>query len=143
MTYVQVNIWGKVIQWKCRLNPANIQKILCYHCVKSIHIRSYSGPHFYRIWTEYGEILRISPYSIQIKCEENADHNNSEYGHILRSVQPLSCDFLEHFSSDLSFLSTSRSCHQRCSIQKAALEIFAIFTWKHLCCKNSENFKNT
>ena len=33
---------------------------------------------FSRIWTEYGEILCISPYSVQMR--ENADQNNSEYG---------------------------------------------------------------
>ena len=39
---------------------------------------------FYRIRTEYGEILPISPYLVQKR--EYKDHNNSEYGHILRSV---------------------------------------------------------
>ena len=34
---------------------------------------------FCRIWTEYEEILRISSYSVRIR--ENADQNNSEYGH--------------------------------------------------------------
>ena len=28
-----------------------------YHCVKSVRIRSYSGSHFSRIRTEYGNIL--------------------------------------------------------------------------------------
>ena len=28
----------------------------CFNCVKSVRIRSYSGPHFPRIRTEYGEI---------------------------------------------------------------------------------------
>ena len=37
---------------------------------------------FFRILTEYGEILRISSYSVQ-----NADQNNSEYEHFLRSVE--------------------------------------------------------
>ena len=37
---------------------------------------------FSRIWTEYGEILCISPYSVRMR--ENADQNNSEYGHFLR-----------------------------------------------------------
>ena len=37
---------------------------------------------FFRIWTEYGEIRSISPYSVQIR--ENADQNNSEYGHFPR-----------------------------------------------------------
>ena len=39
---------------------------------------------FSRIRTEYGEILRISPYSIRMR--ENVDQNKSEYGYFLRSV---------------------------------------------------------
>ena len=41
---------------------------------------------FTRIWTEYGGILRISPYSVQMR--ENTDMNNSEYGRFSRSVRP-------------------------------------------------------
>ena len=37
-----------------------------------------------RIRTEYGEILRISPYSVRMR--ENTDQNNSEYGHFLWNV---------------------------------------------------------
>ena len=37
-----------------------------------------------RIRTEYGEILRIFLYSVRIR--ENADQNNSEHGHFLRSA---------------------------------------------------------
>ena len=33
---------------------------------------------------EYREILCISPYSVGMR--ENADQNNSEYGHFLRSI---------------------------------------------------------
>ena len=49
------------------------------HCVKSACIWSYSGPHFpvFRLNME-----SISPYSIRIR--ENANQNNSEYGHFLR-----------------------------------------------------------
>ena len=36
---------------------------------------------FSRIQTEYGEIFRISPYSVRMR--ENADQNNSKYGHFL------------------------------------------------------------
>ena len=39
---------------------------------------------FSRIRTEYGEILRISPHSVQMR--ENVDQNNSKYGHFLRSA---------------------------------------------------------
>ena len=35
------------------------------------------------IRTEYGEIQSISPHSIRMR--ENADQNNSEYGHFLHS----------------------------------------------------------
>ena len=38
---------------------------------------------FSRIVTEYGEILRISLYSVQMR--ENTDQKNSEYGHFSRS----------------------------------------------------------
>ena len=47
----------------------------------------FSGSVFYRIWTEYEVILRISPYSVQMR--ENADHKNSEYGHFSRNVKLL------------------------------------------------------
>ena len=39
---------------------------------------------FSRIRTEYGEILRISPYSVRM--QENTDQNNSEYGHFSGNV---------------------------------------------------------
>ena len=42
-------------------------KVNIYHFVKSVRIRSYSGPHFLafsRIWTEYGDIR------IQSECGE-------------------------------------------------------------------------
>ena len=42
---------------------------------------------FSRIRTQYGEIWSISPYSVGM--QENADQNNSEYGHFLRSPNEL------------------------------------------------------
>ena len=56
------------------------------HCVKSVRIRKVSvffWPVFPRIWTEYGEIRNISPYSVQM--QENTDQKNSGYEHFLRS----------------------------------------------------------
>ena len=52
-----------------------------YRCVKSVRIGSYSGPYFpaFGLNTE-----RYSPYSVRMR--ENADQNNSEYGHFLCSV---------------------------------------------------------
>ena len=48
---------------------------------------------FFRIRTKYGEIRIISPYSVRMR--ENADQNNSRYGHFLRSV--LVFDFVGYF----------------------------------------------
>ena len=39
---------------------------------------------FLRIRTVYGEILRISPYSVRMR--ENTEQKNSKYGHFSRSV---------------------------------------------------------
>ena len=54
----------------------------------------FAFPH---IWTEYGEIFRICPYSVRM--QENAEDNNSEDGHFLRS---------EMFDRDLNM----RLCEQ-------------------------------
>ena len=43
---------------------------------------------FSRIRSEYGEKLRIFPYSVRML--ENADQNNYEYGHLSRSVKLMS-----------------------------------------------------
>ena len=51
------------------------------HCVKSVRIWSYSGPHFSRIFP-------CASLHIQSECgkmQENGDQNNSEYGNFLRS----------------------------------------------------------
>ena len=42
------------------------------------------SPAFSRSRIEYGEIRSISPYSVRMW--ENADQNNSEYGHFSRSA---------------------------------------------------------
>ena len=52
-------------------------------CAKSVQIRSFFWSLFSHIWIEYGEILRISPYSVRMR--ENTDQTNSEYGYLLRS----------------------------------------------------------
>ena len=61
--------------------------------VKSVRIRSFSGPFFSLIRTEYGEILRICPYSVQL--QENTDQKNYEYGHFsYREGKPNVCLYL-------------------------------------------------
>ena len=49
---------------------------------------------FSRIWTEYGDLLRKSPYLVQIR--ENKDHRNSVFKHFLRIVSLM---FVFPFSS--------------------------------------------
>ena len=54
-----------------------------------VHIRSCSGPHFSRIFPHSNWIPRdyLSVFSPNAgKCGTNADQNNSEYGHFLRST---------------------------------------------------------
>ena len=46
------------------------------HCVKRVRIRSYSGPHFFRILFS----------SNAGKYGKNADQNNSEHGHFFSNV---------------------------------------------------------
>ena len=65
---------GEVYYWATGRNIS--------HCVKNVRIRSYSGRHFPAFGLR--EILFIFPYSVQMR--ENADQNNSEYEHLLRSV---------------------------------------------------------
>ena len=60
---------------------------------------------FSRIWTEYREMGSISPYAVQMR--ENADQNNSDYGH-LRSIIYQSDTYYE----DLLELSNSVSIRQ-------------------------------
>ena len=50
--------------------------------MKSVRIRSYSDPYFLAFGLN-AERCGVSLYSVRMR--ENADHNNSEYGHFLRS----------------------------------------------------------
>ena len=48
------------------------------HCIKSVRIRNYSGPHLSRIFPHFDWIRRDTNAG---KCSKNVDHNNSVYGH--------------------------------------------------------------
>ena len=51
------------------VEPINSMFLKTFHCVKSVRIRSYSGPHFYRIFPHSEWIRRIrciSLYSVQM-----------------------------------------------------------------------------
>ena len=60
------------------------------HCVKRVHIRSYSGPHFSHIFPHSDWIRRDTEYLSIFspnagKCGKNVDQNNSEYFHFVCS----------------------------------------------------------
>ena len=52
------------------------------NCAKSVRIRSYSGP--YSVW-----------------MQENTDQTNSEYGNVLRSVEPCQKSLMELFCKNI------------------------------------------
>ena len=62
----------RALQGSTLLPAACINDLPGYvHCVISVQIRSFFWSVFSRIRTEYGEILRISPYSVRM--QENTD----------------------------------------------------------------------
>ena len=86
---------------------------------------------FCHIHTKYGEIFHISPYESQMR--ENADQNNSEYGHFLRSIYK--------WISRLKWIKWG-SLKSYENVQKQPLEVFykktvlinfATFIGKYLC----------
>ena len=60
---------------KCQLGRHNV----CRHCVKTVRIRSYSGPYF----PAFGLNTDRSGLSLRIQseCSKNKDQVNFEYGH--------------------------------------------------------------
>ena len=66
---------------------------------------------FSRIRTKYGQILRISPFSVLMR--ENTERNNSEYGHVLRSdTYGLTCPFVYRKDWNQHVLSQTRRIYQ-------------------------------
>ena len=79
-----LNLWGKKRFLKKVIRGVfrTLSLFYIWHCVKSVHIRSLSDPHFpaFRLNTErYG----VSLYSVRIR--ENTDRKYSECGHFSRS----------------------------------------------------------
>ena len=60
-------------------SPSHLAMIIRPHCIKSVGIRSYSSLYF----PAFG-LNTDSPYSVGMR--ENADQNNSKYGHFSRST---------------------------------------------------------
>ena len=84
--------WGEYYARQKHENTQNFRKIICY----TVQLLSFTlrkrCPHseffwsvYSRIRTEYGEIFRISPYSVRMW--KYTDQENSEYGHLLCSVK--------------------------------------------------------
>ena len=71
--------------WQIKNNIFPKKKIEPKYCVKSVRIRSFSGPYFpaFGLNTERYSVLCISPYSVRMR--ENTEQKNSEYGHFSRS----------------------------------------------------------
>ena len=59
--------------------------------MKSVEIRSFFWSIPSRIWTEYGKILRISPYSVQMR--ENTDQKKLRNWTLLAQCHPPNCFF--------------------------------------------------
>ena len=92
---------------------------------------------FSRFRTEYGEIRCVSPYSVRIR--ENADQNNSEFGHFLCSIRHaeihliLSHSWIPH----LEFYAILFS-----QILKHFLGIFRTFRLFCFAFANPDNYRN-
>ena len=74
-------IYIKSNKWKIKFKifefviNSRLKTFLCFkrlHCVKSVQIRSYFWFVFSYIRTEYGDLLRKSPYLVRI--QENTNH---------------------------------------------------------------------
>ena len=76
-------VFESLADWRWSRKIISFNKII--HCVKSVHIWSYSGPHFLRIFlhSDMEYLFVFSPNTG--KSGKNADQNNSEYGQFLRS----------------------------------------------------------
>ena len=103
-----------------------------FHCIKSARSRSYSGPHFSRIFPHLHSIRRdtedlsyseyLSVFSPNAgKYGKNVDQNNFEYGHLLRSI----CFHNLSHSIPLQSLQPfqTKTFTRRCSVKKVFLEI--------------------
>ena len=71
--------------------PDILHTAVSCHCVKSVRIRSFSGAHFPRTFRHTDWVRRDTSYLLVFssnagKCGKNADQNNSEYRHFLRSM---------------------------------------------------------
>ena len=104
------------------------------HCVKIVHIRSYSGPHFSRIFPHADWIRYLSIFCPNSgKCGKNADQNNSEYGHLFTQWwwNLVYCDYF--ISDDTTFKQNHVLLIAVCeSLSKIVRFYIASFNWYDL-----------
>ena len=77
-----------------QVNEDKVYKISYCHSVKSVQIRSFLWSVLSCVWTEYGEIRSISPYSVRMR--ENTEPEKPPYLNTFHAV----CDtplLLIHF----------------------------------------------
>ena len=118
---------------------------------------------FSRIWTEYGEKLRIFSFSNQMW--ENTDQSNSKYGHILRCVrhsilvehlQFCQASLIETFQKQPCRVVLKKRCSKnmqnicrrttmpKCDFNEVALQLYWNRTLARVfSCKFSAYFQNT
>ena len=77
--------------------------------------------------TEYGELLRKSPYSVRIK--ENTDQNELRIWTLFTLCQPISCELQSQWPS----LELVWSSHPEAFLRKSVLKICSKFTGEHPC----------
>ena len=87
---------------------------------------------FSRIWTEYGEIRSISPYSVRMP--KNADQNNSKYGLQKCAQDPakhLGWSFLAKRINEVNSLTIfARKLPHRCLKQRCSFLLLTLNSFK-------------
>ena len=105
------------------------------HCVKSVRIRSYSGPNFPALGLNkerYGVYLRIQSEcgKMQTRITPNVD---TFYAARTNDSNFISKKLSTTFICTLRLSYGYRSSHHRCSVRKDVLRSFEKLTEKHLC----------
>ena len=86
ITLVIWMLWKNVRNWT-RWWYLSGSKVGNQHCMKSVYIRSFSGPHFSSFGLNTKRYLRyFVSLRISVRIRENADQTNSEHRNIWRSA---------------------------------------------------------
>ena len=85
------------------------------HCLKSVYIQSYSGPHF--------STFRLNSISYSAGMRENEDQNKSEYKRFLRSASVVY--FQTKYMVLLKWRSSDEDLHHQILIKQSWVLVFA------------------